>query len=292
MKIETKKIDGTKRELSIELTGEAVKNKFEDVFKRIAQEAKVPGFRPGRAPRDILEKNFSGHAHEQVLKELVPDVYNQAIAQEKLDVVELPQINDVQLDRARLSFKATVEVSPEIQVKDYKGIKVNFHPVSAAADEVKRNLDALKESHKLDNLDDGFARGLGYPNLAELEKALERQIFLNKENQQRQRIENEIIDTLMNGLDFKLPQSLVDRQLQDLLRQAKIDLALKGMPREKIQEQEKEILKSLEPQAKNQVRVYLVLAEIAKQENIAIDDHMPRKVMELLLREAEWVEAA
>lgn len=292
MKIASKKIDATLHELNIEVEGDAVKNKFEDVFKRISQEAKVPGFRPGHAPRDILEKNFSATAHEQVLKELIPDIYNQALAQEKLEVVELPQISEVKLERSRLSFKATVEVSPEIKLKDYKGIKVNFKPVSVASDELKRMLDSLKESRKLEKIDDAFAKGLGYPNQAELEKVMERQIFLNKENQQRQQIEHQLIEELLKGLDFKLPPALIKRQLDDLLRQAKIDLAIKGVPREKIQEQEKEILKELEPQARNQVKVYLVLAQIAKKEKITIDDQMPRLVMELLLREADWQQAS
>ena len=59
MKTEVKKIDSTKREVSIEVSGEIVKNKFEDAFKKLGKEAKVPGFRVGNVPRDILEKNFS-----------------------------------------------------------------------------------------------------------------------------------------------------------------------------------------------------------------------------------------
>jgi FKBP-type peptidyl-prolyl cis-trans isomerase (trigger factor) len=292
MKTEVKKLDGTKREVNIEVGGDIVKNKFEDVFKRITKEAKVAGFRLGHAPRDIIEKNYSAHAHEQVLKELVPDLYNEAIGKEGLDVIELPEITDVKLDRSSLSFKATVEISPEIAIKDYKGLKVNYKKVSVSPDEIKRNIDSLKETRKVDTLDDAFAKSLGYPNLPELEKAVEKQIFIHKENHERQRVENEIVDTLIKDLDFKLPQSLINRQAQEMLRQAKVDLALKGVAREKIDEQEQTLLKELEPEAKKQVKVYLVLAEIAKKEKIALDDSMPRKVMELLLKEADWQEAS
>jgi len=288
MKTEVKKIDSTKREVSIEVSGEIVKNKFEDVFKRIAKEAKVPGFRPGNAPRDILEKNFSSLAHEQALKELIPDIYKQAVEKEGLDVIELPNISDVKLDRSTLFFKAIVEVRPEIAVKNYKGIKVNCQKIEVSPDEIKRNLDSLKEARKAAAIDEGFSKSLGYPNVAELEKAVERQMLIQKENQQRQKIESEIIEHILKDLDFKLPQSLIDRQLEDLLRQAKLDLALKGFPRDKIDEQEKALVKELEPQAKSQVKTYLVLAEIAKKENIPLDDHMPQKVIEFLLREADW----
>ncbi|MCX5695651.1 MAG: trigger factor [Candidatus Omnitrophica bacterium] len=288
MKTEVKKVDSNIRELNVEVNGEVVKNKFEDVFKRITQEAKIPGFRPGHAPRDIVEKNYSGAAHEQVLKELVPDIYNEAINKEGLDVIELPEISEVKLERESLSFKAKVEVSPEINVKDYKGIKIDYTSVSVSSDEVKRAIDSLKESRKIDKVDDGLARSLGYPNLAELEKVLDKQIFIQKENAERQKAESGIIENLLKDLDFKLPQSLVKRQLEEMLRQAKIDLALKGVAREKIEEQDKKMREELEGEAAKQVKIYLVLSAIAKKENIALDDHMPRRVMEFLMREAKW----
>jgi FKBP-type peptidyl-prolyl cis-trans isomerase (trigger factor) len=89
-------------------------------------------------------------------------------------------------------------------------------------------------------------------------------------------------------MDFKLPQSLLNRQLQDLVRRAKMDLALKGVAREEIEKHEKKISDDLEPQAHRQVKNYLVLAEIAKKENIPVDDNMPQRVIEFLLKEAEW----
>jgi len=288
MKTEVIKIDGNTREIKVEVTGELVKNKFEDVFKRISQEAKIPGFRPGHAPRDMLEKNFSASAHEQVLKELIPDVYSQAVNKEALDVVELPEISEVKLDKESLSFKAKVEVSPDIEIKNYKNIKIDYKKVDVSRDEVARTMDSFKESRKLDKLDDALARSLGYPSLIELEGVLEKQLFLQKENAQRQRIESAIIDNLTKGLDFKLPQSLVKRQLEDMLRQAKLDLALKGIPREKIEGQEKKMREELEDEAKNQVKIYLILSTIAKREGILLDEHMPRKVMEFLLKEADW----
>jgi len=288
MKIEVKKLDSTKREINIEINDDTVKNKFEDVFARIAKEAKVAGFRPGHAPRDILEKHYSSSAHEQVLKELVPDVYNEAIKKEGLDVIELPQITDVKLDRIKLTFKAIVEVSPEIPLKNYKRQKIDYKNITVTPEEIKRNIDSLRESRKTDVIDDRFARSLGYPNLAELEKAVERQIFLQKENQQRENLENGIVQNITGELDFKLPQSLVDRQLQDLVRRAKMDLALKGVVREEIEKHEKKISDDLEPQARKQVKVYLVLAEIAKKENIPMDDNMSARVIEFLLKEADW----
>jgi FKBP-type peptidyl-prolyl cis-trans isomerase (trigger factor) len=288
MKSEVKKLDSSKMEISISVDGEIVKNKFEDVFKKIGQEAKVKGFRPGHTPRDILEKEFSGLAHEQVLKELIPDLYDQAVTKEALHVLDMPEISEVKLDRNSLSFRAQVEVTPEIGIKNYKGININYKKISVSPDEVKRNIDSVKESRKADTLDDNFAKSLGYPNLVELEKAVERQIAAQKTSSQRQDIERQVIDSLTKGLDFKLPQSLVNKQLEELVRQARVELVLRGMTKENIAQQEEVLRKELEPQAKNQVKVYLILADIAKKEKIPPGDNMSQKVMEFLFKEAAW----
>ena len=275
-------------ELNISIEGEIVKNKFEEVFKKIAAEAKIKGFRPGHTPRDILEKEFAGLAHEQVLKELIPDLYDQAVQKEALHVLDMPDISEVKLDRNSLSFRAQVEVTPEVGAKNYKGVKIEYKKVGVSADEIKRNIDSLKESRKADVLDDNFAKILGYPSLAELEKALERQIAAQKASSLRQDIERQVIDGISKGLDFKVPQSLVAKQLEELVHQARVELALRGMPKDNIAQQEEALRKELQPQAVNQVRVYLILSDIAKKENIPVDDSMSQKVMEFLFKEASW----
>jgi trigger factor len=288
MKTELKILEGAKRQIEVEVTGDAVKNKFEDVFKKIGQEAKVKGFRPGHAPRAMLEKEFSGLAHEHVLRELIPEIYQQAMEQEKLDAVDLPQITDVKLERDFISFKAQFEVQPEIAIGEYKGIKLEYKKIEVKEDELKRQLDSFKESRKIDSLDDSFAKLLGYPDLAQLQKAVERQMLVQKDNAQRQQMENTIIEHITKPVTVTLPQSLVDKQLEDLVKQTKVDLALRGVAKEKINEEEKNLLKDLEPQARQQVKIYLVMAAIARKDNIPVDNNMPRNVMELLYKEAKW----
>lgn len=290
MKTEVKKLDNGKKQINVSVSGDVVKNKFEEVFGIIAKEAKVPGFRAGHVPRDILEKNFASHAHEQVLKDLVPDLYNKAIEKEAIDAVDLPEISDVKLDRSAISFTATVEVQPEIKLKDYKGVKVSYKKIEVTADDVKRSLDSFKESRKIEAIDDALARSLGFPALVDLEKSLERQLLIQKENTQRQKIEHELVEAVSKGIEFALPQSLVSKHLQELVRQTKTDLMMKGVPREKITEHENDFVKDLEPQARTQVKTYMILSAIAKKENIAQDDHMPRHVMEFLLKNATWTQ--
>jgi len=288
MKTEVKKLDNGKKQISVSISGDVVKNKFEEVFGLIAKEAKVPGFRAGKVPRDILEKNFASHAHEQVLKDLIPDLYNKALEKEAIDAVDLPEISDVKLDRAAISFTATVEVQPEIKLKEYKGIAISYKKLEVTPDDVKRSLDSFKESRKIETIDDTLARSLGFPSLVDLEKSLERQLLVQKENAQRQKIEQDLVDAVSKGVEFILPQSLVTKHLQELVNQTKTDLMMKGVSREKIEEHEKDLIKDLEPQARTQVKTYMILSAIAKKESIPHDDHMPRHVIEFLFKNATW----
>lgn len=292
MKTEVKKIDGIKRELSVELGPEAVKNKFDEVFKRLAKEAKVPGFRVGHAPRDILEKHFFSQAREQVINELLPQAYQQALEKEMLDAVDLPEISDVKLDNDAFFFKAKLEVVPEIKLKNYKGIEIDYKKPEVSAEDIKRSIDGIKESRKADALDDNFARALGYPDFKSLEASVEKQLYLQKENQERQRIEEDILEAVTKDLDFQIPNSLIERDLNEMLRQASLELALKGIPKEKIEEQQKQMREKFMPQAKKRVKAYLVLSAIAKKENIPQGEDLVNKTLGFLLSQASWQPAS
>jgi len=288
VKINVKKIDQNKRQLTVEVNGEVVTKKFEDVYGQIAKDAKVPGFRPGKAPRAILEKHYSGIAHEEVLKSLIPEIYGQAVDSQKLDVVDLPQVSDVKLDKDSLSFTATVEIKPEITIKDYKGIKINYKDIEVTAEQVKAKLDSIKESRKIETIDDSLTKSLGYLTVADMEKALESQIYLQKENEQRIKIEEEIIKHLISAANFNLPSSLVERQISEMVSHAKVELALRGAPQEEIKNQETKLREQLKPEAQERVKIFLILEAIAKKENIALTEQMPSRTMEFLLREADW----
>ena len=108
MKVNINKIDTLKRELEIEVPQDRVKEKFDVVYEEIKKNVKIPGFRPGTAPRSILEKHHSKLAHEEVIKQLLPETYQDALKNENLDVIALPEITDVKLDSASLRYKARV----------------------------------------------------------------------------------------------------------------------------------------------------------------------------------------
>lgn len=290
MKTDVRKLDGAKLELNIEVGPEIIKPKFDEVYSRLQKEIKVPGFRPGKAPRDIIQRHHAGLLKEQALKELIPQVYKKAVEKESLDVVDLPQISDIQFQESSLSFKATVEVKPPVKIKEYKNLKIKFKKIIVAKEDLTRYIDSLRESRQVTNYDERLAKRLGYPDMVSLEKALESQILIQKENASRQDIESQIIQQLTQNTSLDLPLSLVNRRLEELLSEVKVNLALQGKTKEEIEKLEPELKNKLKPEAGNQVRIFLILEEIAKKEGIARDNQMPQRVMEFLLQEANWEE--
>ncbi len=287
MKTQVKKIDQHKRELTVHVEGDVVKQKFDQVYKKINKEAKVPGFRAGNIPRDILEKQFSNIAHQEILKELLPEVYNQALGEAGLEPVSMPEISEINLQKDSLSFKANLEVKPKIDLKNYKRLPVNYKPIQVSDDEINKALDKLKQNYNQLS-DDEFSHSLGYPNLGTLRDVLERQIYLEKTRAQRINLENGIIEALFKQVNFQIPSSLINQQLESLVKQAQLDLTLRGMNKEELEKQTPQLRKNLEPQAKRQVEIFLVLEEVARRENIVRDEKMTNQVIEFLLRQADW----
>jgi len=132
--------------LEIEIPQEEVESKFAEVYKEIRKVAKVPGFRPGKAPEDIIEKHYKSEAEEEVLKSLISSSYDGAVRGLKISPIELPQIVDIKLERGKpFIYKAEVDTRPDIKIKKYKGLKVNKNKLNIGNAEIEKALSELLE---------------------------------------------------------------------------------------------------------------------------------------------------
>jgi FKBP-type peptidyl-prolyl cis-trans isomerase (trigger factor) len=288
MKVSVNKKDALKRELEIEVPGDRVKSAFDSVYEQIKKEAKIPGFRPGTAPRNILEKHHSKLAHEEVIRQLLPETYQEALKKENLDVISLPEVTEVNLDNTSLRYKATVELRPEIEIKSYKKIKIKKKSSEVTEQDLEKAFESIKKARKIDAINEEFAHGLGYASLEEFKNSLKMQMTAQKESDNRAQLEKEVIDHLLQNAKFSVPQSLVDKRIHELEHDLKDYFAKANLPKEEVEKKEKEFAPKLKEQAEEQVKVFLVLDEIAKRENIARDDQMPNKVIEFLFKNADW----
>ena len=294
MKVEVKKIDATCRELKFEVPKERVSKKMEEVYQEIGKTATIKGFRPGKAPRHLLETHHGKLAKEETLKQLIPEIYQEGLEREKINPMDLPEIHDVSFKDGIIAFSAKLDVRPEVKIKNYKGIAVQRKPSTVSEEDVNKTLEFIKkgQGNKEVSLDDAFARGLGYPSLEDFKSSLRRQMEMDRDRHNRLDVENQVVEYLIKETALPLPQSVVNRQLEHRLEETQKRFQAQGMKDEDIQKKEDEMRKNLRPVAEKDLKVYLIMEHIAKQENITIaeGEHLSSKVMEFLLREAKWEE--
>ncbi len=147
IKSSLKKIKDCKIKLSVEVEAKLVEGRFQEVLKDFQKEARLPGFREGKAPLDLVEKKFSKEAQEEVLKSLIPEVYHQCVLEHKVSPVTLPSISDICLERGKnLTFSAEFEKEPEFSIRNYKGIKIRKIPMEVHDEDVEKGLASLLDS--------------------------------------------------------------------------------------------------------------------------------------------------
>ena len=295
MKVETKKLDACKREIFVEVPQELVKQKFDEVYKEMGKNLQIKGFRQGKVPRDILESRHSDLAREEVLKNLIPSTYQEAIEKEKLEPVDMPEVSDVKLQESGVSFKAKVEVKPEVKIKNYKSLKVRRKKTEVTSEDVDKSLETLKKSQGLDEktaIDDAFAKGLGQANLNDLKENMRKQLAIMKDQHAHQDVENQIIEQLLKNTSFDLPESTIKKQLDYMVKDAKMRLSYQGVKKEDVEAKEEELRVQLKEEAKKAVQVYFILDKIAQLEKLDIkqSDQLSKRVIEFLLKEAQWQE--
>ncbi len=288
MKVKKTKIKDNKVLLDIEVAQEQVKKKYDEVYEKIGQEAKIPGYRPGKAPRQILEQQHGALARDEVLKSLITESYEQSVRDESIDVIDLPQISDVKLEGEVLTYKAEVEVKPEITIKQYKGLKLKKQEIKVEPADVDEYLKQLKKGRPEGLSEEKLARGLGYRTKEEFIDCIQKQLFLKKENEERARLEKELIQQVLKQSSFTVPQTLVTRRAHELEHEAEHQMANYGLPPERVKERIKEFEPKFKTEAEEQVRVFLVLEAVAKLEKMPSDDHVLNRVIEFLFAEAEW----
>lgn len=138
-----------KNELKLEFTVEAkvFDAGIKKVFEKNAKYFNIPGFRKGKAPMNIVEKFYGDEIfYEDAFNEVVPEVYESAIKEEKLDVVSKPDIQVTQIGKGKdLIFTAVVQTKPEVKLGKYKGIELEKSEHEVTEDSIKHELDQMAE---------------------------------------------------------------------------------------------------------------------------------------------------
>jgi trigger factor len=134
-----------KKLVRFEVEAGTVDEAFKTVTHDFRKHAVVPGFRPGKAPDEMILKKYEKDVAEEVKRKLISDSYKQGVKEHKIDVIGYPEIEEIQFGRNQaLQFAATVETFPAFEMPEYHGLPANREKRSVTAEDVGRALDALR----------------------------------------------------------------------------------------------------------------------------------------------------
>jgi trigger factor len=135
-----------RRELDLEIPAEEVSKATERVAKELARVARVPGFRPGKAPISLIKRRFADDIKGEVLQSLVPERVEKAVVEQKLSPVSQPQVDKLDFNEGQpLKFRAVFEVLPEFELQTYKGLEIEMPPMDVTDEDVNKALEETRE---------------------------------------------------------------------------------------------------------------------------------------------------
>jgi trigger factor len=135
-----------RRELDLEIPADEVTKAVERVAKDFAKVARVPGFRPGKAPITLIRRRFADDIKGEVLQSLVPEHIERAVNEQKLTPVSQPQVQTLDFNEGQpLKFKAVFEVLPEFELGNYKDLQLEMPAMEVGDDDVNKTLEEMRE---------------------------------------------------------------------------------------------------------------------------------------------------
>src|SRR5207237_22110 len=152
MKTELKEISPTQKQIDVEIDADAVRAVYDRISDNYARSANVPGFRPGHAPRAVVRTRFKDQIRTEVLRELLPAAVQQAVEEYKLEPLGEPELNLEnseglnQLGQQPIAFNVNIDVLPEIELGQYKGLEAARRTRTVKDEDVERVIEQLREN--------------------------------------------------------------------------------------------------------------------------------------------------
>src|SRR5712691_11574768 len=146
MKVQVEEKPESVSTLKIELPPDEVTKEWDAIASSFARFAKIPGYRPGKAPRAVIDKRFRKEIQDELTKELGSKSYHEAVEQEQLRVASLTNIEDIEFGEDKsMRFRATVVTAPEFELPDYKNIPVQLQDTQISEAEVEAAIERLRD---------------------------------------------------------------------------------------------------------------------------------------------------
>lgn len=139
-------LEGCKHSLEVSIPVDEVEGETSRAIENVQKRARLPGFRPGKAPASLIRQHFASEIRQQVMESLIPKHLQKQFEAENLSVVGTPDITDVHFHSGEpLRFKAEFEVVPQIELGDYRGIEVAYQDPEVTDEDVSKRIAEIQE---------------------------------------------------------------------------------------------------------------------------------------------------
>jgi trigger factor len=375
-----------KKLMRVEVDVAKVDEAFNTITKNFQKEASLPGFRPGKAPREMVLRKYEKEIGEEVKRKLISDSYRQAVDEQKLDVLGYPDIEEIQFGRGQaLQFAATIETAPEFELPEYKGIPIQREAKNVTDEDVERAMEVLREKQTnfktverplqtgdvavvnysgtcegkpmteiaptakglteqkgfwveiggtsflpgfgeqlmgakagekrtvvidfpadfmtkelagkkgvyevevaevkekvLPAVDEAFAKTYGTESVEKLREGVRRDLENELKYKLSRDSRNQIVRSLVNRVNFELPETAVARETRNVVYDLVQDNAKRGVPRTAIEQHKDQIYTAATQNAKERVKVAFLMQKIAEKEDIKVSqEEIAKRVYQL-----------
>lgn len=309
----------------VEITGtieSSVFMSYEDkALAHLGQKMELPGFRPGKAPAEIIKQNINDMMLlEEMAERAIGASYAEIIEQEKIDAIGRPEISITKIARGSdLEFKIKTAVLPEIKLPDYKAIakeenaKEDYKKevVIEEADIEKvlldlRKMRAHQDLHKNDApgaphtehpepeekdlpvIDDEFAKSIGkFENVTELKAKITENLKAERETEQKDKRRLAIIEKLLEKTEGEIPEILIESENDKLMYRLEADVTQMGFKFDEYLNQvgktKEDLKKEWRPESEKRAKLAMVIHKLTELENLKPSEEEVNKEVEVLV---------
>lgn len=372
MKTKSEEISPVKKKLEVEIEAGEVNKKIDEAYRELRKGVRLPGFRPGKVPRKILERRFGNQVIDDVTSRLVNETLPKAVEETNTIPLSMPVIeNEILKLGQNFKYSAVMEVRPEFELKDYMGFEVEKEIFSVGDEDVEAQLEEIRKTHgklssvetgrgiekedfavieyegledgkalegvknsnflvrvgggdfhldfekaliglkkgdmsefdvdfeddysqpklagkrvkfkvkvidikemDLPELNDEFAKNLGadFQGLNDLKDKIRETLTDREEKRVDRELKMRLLKKVSDGVDFELPESLVESELSGAMENIRQNLLRSGSNMEKAGLNEEKLKQDLRPASEKRVKDMLVLGEIARRNDLNITE--------------------
>lgn len=148
LQVTEKKVDGAERLLQVEVPADMVRQAEEKAVRRYASSARLPGFRPGKAPPAMIRQRFGAAIRQEAVESLIQEAYKQVVGETDVKLAAQPHVHDVKFSEGQpLTFELHLEVQPKVELPRTQGFRVTRTARAITDEAVQEQIDTLREQH-------------------------------------------------------------------------------------------------------------------------------------------------